>query len=59
MPFAQLREFWRNESAATAVEYGLFAALMSMAGIAAFTAIGETLEVFFESVDTEISNASN
>ena len=51
--------FWRNESAATAVEYGLFAALMSMAGIAAFTAIGETLGEFFESVDTEISNASS
>lgn len=59
MPFAQLRAFWKNESAATAVEYGLIAALMSMAGIAAFTAMGETLSEFFESVDTEIDNATN
>ncbi len=59
MSFAQLRAFCKNESAATAVEYGLIAALMSMAGIAAFTAMGETLGEFFESVDTEISNASN
>ena len=59
MYLAQLRTFWRNESAATAVEYGLFAALMSMAGIAAFAAIGDTLSEFFESVDTEISNAGN
>ena len=59
MSFAQLCAFWKNESAATAVEYGLFAALMSMAGMAAFAAIGDTLSEFFESVDQEISNANN
>ncbi len=35
--------FSRDESAATAIEYSLIAALMSMAGIAGFLAMGDTL----------------
>ncbi len=57
--FAKIAQFGKDESGATAVEYGLFAALMSMAGMAAFTAIGEDLEAFFLSVGTEIDNANN
>ena len=57
--FARIAEFGKDETGATAVEYGLFAALMSMAGMAAFSAIGGSLETFFESVGTEIDNANN
>ena len=36
--FAKLRDFADNESGATAIEYGLIAALVSVAGITAFFA---------------------
>lgn len=32
--------FWRDESGATAIEYGLIAALISIACVAAFVALG-------------------
>lgn len=56
---AKIVDFCNSESGATAVEYGLFAALMSIAGMSAFAAIGTTLETFFESVGNEIGNAGN
>ncbi|MGF1650546.1 MAG: Flp family type IVb pilin [Hyphomicrobiaceae bacterium] len=33
--------FVSNESGATAIEYGLIASLIAVAGIAAFTAVGD------------------
>ena len=57
--FAKIVEFSSDESGATALEYGLFAALMSIAGMSAFAAIGTTLETFFQSVGDEIGNANN
>lgn len=35
--------FLKNESGATAIEYGLIAALVSVAGIGAFTTVGSNL----------------
>lgn len=35
--------FIKNESGATAIEYGLIAALVAVAAIAGFTALGEGL----------------
>jgi pilus assembly protein Flp/PilA len=35
-----LRNFCRNEKGATAIEYALIAALISVAAIVAFTAVG-------------------
>ena len=35
-----IKRFFKDESGATAIEYGLLAALISVAGIAAFTAVG-------------------
>ena len=57
--FTKLRDFAKNESGATAIEYGLIAALVSVAGIAALNAMGESLEEMFETVSTELDNAVN
>ena len=54
--------FVRDESGATAIEYGVLAALLAMGLIAAFTAVGGGLEVLFTGVNTKaaenLSNAS-
>lgn len=57
--FANLRKFAQDESGATAIEYGLIAALISVAGISAFNAMGDSLQGMFETVSTEIDNATN
>jgi len=53
----KIRQFARNESGATAIEYGLIAALVSVAGITALTTMGEALETMFTTVSTELNNA--
>lgn len=49
-----LRKFLRDESGATAIEYGLIAACISIAIITAATSIGSGLEETFESVATAL-----
>jgi pilus assembly protein Flp/PilA len=49
----------RDESGATAIEYGLIAALVSVAAIAALTAMGTSLETMFNLVSTELEGAVN
>jgi pilus assembly protein Flp/PilA len=56
---AHLRYFAQDESGAAAIEYGLIAALESMAGIAALRGMGESLSNLFTSVSGEISGAVN
>ena len=56
--FAKVRKFARDESGATAIEYGLIAALVSVAGIAALNAMGDSLQEMFETVAEEINNAN-
>ena len=51
------RKFADDESGATAIEYGLIAALVSVAGIAALNAMGDSLEEMFETVSEELNNA--
>ena len=53
------RSFAKDESGATAIEYGLIAALVSVAGITALNAMGDSLEEMFETVSTELDNAVN
>ncbi len=55
--FAKFRQFAKDESGATAIEYGLIAALVSVAGITALNAMGESLEEMFETVAGELNNA--
>jgi pilus assembly protein Flp/PilA len=54
-----LKTFSRDESGATAIEYGLIAALVSMAAIAAMRGMGQSLSNLFTSVSGEISGAVN
>ncbi len=54
-----LRCFVKDESGATAIEYGLIAALVSVAAIAALRGMGESLSTMFSAVSGELSNAVN
>src|SRR3954453_15477613 len=52
--FASLKKFIRDESGATAIEYGLIAALISVAAIGAFTAVGSSLTSTFNNVASKL-----
>ena len=56
--FTVIRTFWKDESGATAVEYGLIAGLVSVAAIAALTAMGQSLITIFGVVSTNLDNAA-
>lgn len=49
------KSFIQNESGATAIEYGLIAALIAVAAIAAMGAIGNGLNTTFNSVAEKLS----
>jgi pilus assembly protein Flp/PilA len=49
-----LLKFWRNESGATAIEYGLIAAGISLAIIAAVNGLGSNLNTMFNSINTSL-----
>ncbi len=49
-----LRNFVSNESGATAIEYGLIAAGIAVAIIAAVGLLGDSLSAMFTTVGTEI-----
>ena len=49
-----LSQFVKDESGATAIEYGLIAALVSIAAIGALTAVGTQLQATFTSVATAL-----
>lgn len=48
----------RDEAGATAIEYGLIAALIAVAAMAALNTIGDELETTFDSVGTELKAAN-
>ena len=52
-----ISKFLRNDSGATAIEYGLIAALVSVAAIAALTAMGGSLDAMFSAVSTALDGA--
>ncbi len=49
--------FARDEDGATAIEYGLIAALVSVAAIGALTAMGSSLSTMFNTVSTALQTA--
>ncbi|MGJ3259097.1 MAG: Flp family type IVb pilin [Rhodospirillales bacterium] len=55
---ATIRKFIKDESGATAIEYGLIAALVSVAAIIALKAMGTSLDTMFTSVSNELNEAS-
>ena len=52
--FAKLR---KSEKGATAIEYGLIAALVAVAAIGGMGAVGGSLETTFQGVSTDLNNA--
>jgi pilus assembly protein Flp/PilA len=51
---ALVRNFWADETAATAIEYGLIAAGISLAIIAVVNGIGSKLNTKFASINTSL-----
>jgi pilus assembly protein Flp/PilA len=49
-----LTDFIRNEAGATAIEYGLIAALIAVAIISGVTAMGSKLSTGFDTVQTNL-----
>ncbi len=52
----KIAKYMSDESGATAIEYGLIAAGIAVAIIAAVFAIGDELNNFFEAVQTKLAN---
>ena len=50
-------KFFQNESGATAIEYGLIAALIAVAIIGAVSAVGGSVSTTFNEISTDIDNA--
>ena len=52
--FNTLTRLLRNEDGATAIEYGLIAALIAVAAIAAFQLVGTNLSSTFHNIATQL-----
>lgn len=55
--FGNLKNLLKDESGATAIEYGLIAALVSVAAITALTQMGSSLSTMFGTVSTKLQEA--
>ena len=53
-----VKRFRKNESGATAIEYGLIAALISVTIIAAVTSLGGQLRTTFNTMSTKMTAAN-
>jgi pilus assembly protein Flp/PilA len=53
-----IRKFLKDESGATAIEYGLIAALVSVAIIAMLSLLGDNLNATFKAVADNLEAAS-
>jgi pilus assembly protein Flp/PilA len=54
---AKFSKLMRDESGATAIEYGLIAALIAVVIIAALTSVGTKLSTVFNTVSTKLTAA--
>jgi len=53
----RIRKLIKNEAGATAIEYGLIAALVSVAAVGALQAMGGSLNTMFSTVSTSLNTA--
>lgn len=51
----KIRKIFLDNKGATAIEYGLIAALIAVAAITAMTSLGGTLKGTFENVNTKMT----
>ena len=56
MNLFNFKKLWKDESGATAIEYGLLAALIAVVIIGAVGILGRTLNDTFTAVDTQIGS---
>ena len=54
-----LKAFLKDESGATLIEYGLVAALVSVAAIIALQVLGAQLQIIFNTVSSYLASASS
>ena len=54
---SKLRKLLTNKSGATAIEYGLIAALVSVAAVVALQSLGSSLDAMFTTVSNELDTA--
>ena len=54
-----IRNFAKNSKGATAIEYGLIAALIAVAAIAAMGNVGNQLSTTFTKVQTKMASTNN
>lgn len=52
----RIREFWHHEEGATAIEYALIAALISVAAIVAMQLVGVRMNIVFMRVARELES---
>lgn len=52
-----ISRFVRDESGATAIEYGLIAALISVVAIVAMTSVGSQLKIVFNTISEKMNGA--
>jgi pilus assembly protein Flp/PilA len=52
--FATLLKLWKNEDGATAIEYGLIAALIAVAAISAMQLVGSSLTATFNNIASKL-----
>jgi len=57
--FGKFKSFLSDESGATAIEYGLIAALVAVAAITALGAMGNSLSNLFNTVASELNDAQS
>ncbi|MDF2494245.1 Flp family type IVb pilin [Sphingomonas sp.] len=55
----KMRTFLKNSKGATAIEYGLIAALIAVAAIAAMGTLGNQLKSTFKNVETKMTTTDN
>jgi pilus assembly protein Flp/PilA len=56
---SKLRKFLKSDLGATAIEYGLIAALIAVVIIAALNLTGNSLKLVFNKVSSELTTAAN
>ena len=55
---SMIRKLFRSRKGATAIEYGLIAALIAVAAIAAMQGLGASLNKTFTNVSTKLNSSS-
>ncbi|MFB3855368.1 MAG: Flp family type IVb pilin [Vicinamibacterales bacterium] len=54
-----LKRFVREEEGQDLIEYALLAGFISLAAVAAITAVGTALDTLYDNVTTQVNNAAS